>query len=68
YITLKGNTKKIFASSLVGLITMSVCFGWLYWSSNISILTIGAPLLISQWAVVYYMYSLYRRIARATSH
>ncbi|MGZ5027541.1 MAG: lipopolysaccharide biosynthesis protein [Methylobacter sp.] len=67
YITLKGNTKKIFTSSLVGLISMSACFGWLYWSANISLLTIGAPLLISQWAVVYYMYSLYRRTARTAS-
>lgn len=68
HITLIGNTKKIFASSLVGLISMSVCFGWLYWSSKISILTIGAPLLISQWAVVYYIYSLYIRTARTTSY
>jgi len=68
HITLIGNTKKIFASSLVGLLSMTACFGLLYWMSKISILTIGAPLLISQWAVVYYMYSLYRRTARATSH
>jgi len=68
HITLIGNTKKIFASSLVGLLSMTACFGLLYWMSKISILTIGAPLLISQWAVVYYMYSLYIRTVRTTSH
>ncbi|TRW92191.1 hypothetical protein [Candidatus Methylobacter oryzae] len=68
HITLIGNTKKILASSLVGVLSMLACFGGLYWSSRISILTIGAPLLISQWAVVYYMYVLYLRTARAVSH
>lgn len=63
HITLTGHTKKIFASSLVGLISMLICFSGLYWTSRISILTIGVPLLISQWAVVYYMYSLYIRTA-----
>jgi len=68
HISLIGNTKKVFAASLVGLLSMTACFGLLYWTSKISILTIGAPLLISQWAVVYYMYSLYIRTVRTTSH
>jgi O-antigen/teichoic acid export membrane protein len=60
HITLTGDTKKIISFSVIGLLVMIVSFSFLYLFSTISILTIGVPLLLSQWVVVLYMYLIYR--------
>ncbi|WP_446810853.1 hypothetical protein ACH50O_04555 [Methylomonas sp. 2BW1-5-20] len=56
HTTLVGNTKKIILFSLLGLLVMEISFGYLYWVSKISLTTVGVPLLVSQWMVVFFMY------------
>lgn len=67
HITLTGHTKKIISSSMLGLLAMVMIFGLLYWTGNISIATVGIPLLFSQWVVVVYMYSIYKNNAQNPS-
>lgn len=60
HITLTSDTRKIISFSMLGLLAMIICFSLLYWSSTISINTLGVPLLFSQWLVVLSMYSMYK--------
>jgi len=61
HITLTAHTKKIISSSTVGLLSMVVSFVLLYWVNQISLVTIGVPLLVSQWLVVAYMYWCFKK-------
>lgn len=56
HITLTGSTKRIMTSSVLGVITMAVAFFLIFVTNNISIYTIGIPLISSQLVVVAYMY------------
>ncbi|AMK75085.1 MULTISPECIES: hypothetical protein [Methylomonas] len=56
HTTLIGSTRKIILFSLLGLLVMEMCFGYLYWESKMSLATIGVPLLVSQWIIVFFMY------------
>lgn len=55
HATIKGNTKSIMTSAIVGLAIMLISFLILFCSENISLYTVGFPLLISQWCVVFHM-------------
>lgn len=61
HVTLKDDTRKLIYSSGLGLVSMAVCFGILYWTTTISISTIGVPLLFSQWVVVASMCLIYKK-------
>lgn len=61
HISLTGNTKKIILFSISGLLSMIITGTILYWFSRISIVTIGIPLLFSQWFIVLYMYTTYKK-------
>ena len=60
HITLTGDTKKLISVSILGVVSVIMIFSLLYWFSNISIVTIGIPLLFSQWIVVLYLFSIYK--------
>jgi len=66
YFTLTNNTKKIISISSIGLLSAIICFAILYFTASISLLTIGIPLLISQWIVVFTMYKVYRNHSKAS--
>lgn len=61
HITLAGNTKRIIASSLFGLLVVVIFFGVLYFMAKMTVVTIGIPLLIAQWSVAAFMYINYRQ-------
>ena len=61
HVTLKDDTRKLIYSSVLGLVLMAVCLGILYWTTTISISTIGVPLLFSQWVVVACMCLMYKK-------
>lgn len=56
HISITGSTKKIIASSILGLVSMLVFFLLIYMGDAVTENTVGVPLLISQWCVVGYMY------------
>jgi O-antigen/teichoic acid export membrane protein len=62
HISLVGNTRQIISPAFSGLISMVVCFGILYCMGKVSLMTIGIPLLISQWIVVGHMYYIYKKL------
>lgn len=55
HMTLTADTEKIIFSTFIGVLAVVTSFGMMYWSSTISLMTIGIPLLFSQWIVVGYM-------------
>ena len=66
-VTLTGHTKQFLLASIIGLLSMVSCFAVLYWASELTVITIGIPLLISQWVIVVYMYMLFRKIANKSA-
>jgi len=64
HITLTMDTKKIIFSSLIGLFSMVISLMLLYWAHQVSVVTIGVPLLVSQWLVVTYMYWNFREYSQ----
>jgi len=62
HLTLLGNTKRLIQYAWVGLVSMALCFGLLYWVDALSITTFGVPLLVSQWIGVLIMYIDYKKL------
>ncbi|MBS3955554.1 MAG: hypothetical protein KGZ88_21635 [Methylomicrobium sp.] len=62
HLTLLGNTKRLIQYAWVGLASMTLCFGLLYWTDTVSIGTFGVPLLVSQWLGLLYMYTDYKKL------
>lgn len=61
HITLKLNTKKIMHSSVIGVISLIGSFSFFFLTQNLTVHTIGLPLLFSQSIVIAYMYLEYRK-------
>ena len=59
HVSLTGQTKKFIFSSLIGVLTAAVFLYYLYSTSTISIVTIGIPLILSQFVVALHMYMVY---------
>lgn len=61
HITLTRSTKKIMHSSVIGVISLIGSFSLLFVTHNLTVHTIGLPLLFSQSIVIAYMYLEYRK-------
>ena len=62
HYTLNGKTKNIINSSLIGVLSLIIFYGIMFYAGSIGINSIGAPLLLSQWIVVLYMYTTHNRL------
>jgi len=66
-LSILGHTKRLIQYAWVGLASMILCFSILYFTDKISIVTLGLPLLISQWIGLLYMYIDYKKLAEKSS-
>jgi len=62
HISIAGKTKQLVLPALTGLASMALCFCILFSMANISIVTIGFPLVISQWLVVVHMFLIFMKL------
>jgi O-antigen/teichoic acid export membrane protein len=60
HITLTNSTKKIMSSSVLGVVAFVASFGLLFFMHNVTVYTIGIPLIFSQMVVAVYMYWNFR--------
>lgn len=63
FLTLQSSTKRLIHYAWIGLISMMLCFGVLYWMNAVSITTLGVPLLVSQWLGALFMYFDYKKLS-----
>ncbi len=63
YLTIHSLTKKILLSALIGIVSFSVSFLLLYMFYEVSIWTIGGPIILSQLLMIFYLfYVVYIRV------
>jgi len=62
HISIAGNTKQLVSPALTGVVSMALCFCIIFLMGNVSIATIGFPLMISQWLVVIHMVMIFMKL------
>ena len=60
HLTLTNSTSKLLTASMVGTLTMIIVFVLIYFYGAVTVQTIGLPIVISQVAIVIYMYNNFR--------
>ena len=64
HVTLTGATKTMLKSSIFGVICMALAFMGIYYFSTIRVDTVGLPIIVSQIAIVLYMYLIFKKSGR----
>jgi O-antigen/teichoic acid export membrane protein len=64
HVTLTGVTKTMLKSSIFGVLVMGLAFFGIYHFSTIRVETVGLPIIVSQIAIVLYMYIIFRKSGR----
>lgn len=64
HVTLTGATKTMLKSSIFGVVFMALAFLGIYYFSTIRVETVGLPIIVSQIAIVLYMYLIFKKSGR----